>query len=144
MKTALGWLTERLRRETIVLLLGLRYPAIVAKYRPAREVIRGTKRHRPRHQAHLSGLRRLSRASLVQASVDYNDQGCIRDDLKFFVLGFGRLSVFINSLLTLWAFHLTLDPKKPLDDMGFMMGAMGDTKLSNVNMHVVFPATPAQ
>ncbi|KAG1750230.1 cytochrome P450 [Suillus lakei] len=61
-----------------------------------------------------------------------NDQGCLRDDLKFFVFGFGRRvcpgqhvatrSVFINSLLILWAFHLTLDPTKPLNDMGFMTG----------------------
>ncbi|KAG2142381.1 cytochrome P450 [Suillus clintonianus] len=68
-----------------------------------------------------------------------NDQGRIRDDLKFFVFGFGRRvcpaqhlatrSVFINSLLILWAFHLTLDPTKPLDDMVFMRGATGDVKL---------------
>ncbi|KAG1719654.1 cytochrome P450 [Suillus lakei] len=65
-----------------------------------------------------------------------NDQGRMRDDLKFFVYGFGRRicpaqhlirliqSVFINSLLILWAFQLTLDPTKPLDDWGFMTGAM--------------------
>jgi hypothetical protein len=29
-------------------------------------------------------------------------------------------SVFITSLLILWAFQLTLDPTKPLDDMAFM------------------------
>ncbi|KAG2119197.1 cytochrome P450 [Suillus clintonianus] len=61
-----------------------------------------------------------------------DDQGRLRDDLKFFVFGFGRRicpgqhvatrSVFITSLLNLWAFHLTLDPTKPLDDMGFMRG----------------------
>ncbi|KAG0696761.1 cytochrome P450, partial [Suillus ampliporus] len=63
-----------------------------------------------------------------------NDQGSLRDDLTFFVYGFGRRicpaqhvadrSVFINSLLILWAFQLTLDPMKLLDDMGFMTGAM--------------------
>ncbi|KAG1814247.1 cytochrome P450 [Suillus subaureus] len=63
-----------------------------------------------------------------------NDQGCMRDDLKFFVYGFGRRicpglhvanrSVFISSLLIFWAFQLTLDPTKPLDDWGFMTGAM--------------------
>ncbi|KAG1750426.1 cytochrome P450 [Suillus paluster] len=63
-----------------------------------------------------------------------NDQGRLRDDLKFFVYGFGRRvcpgqhvanrSVFINSLLILWAFRLTLDPTKPLDDMDFMNGEM--------------------
>ncbi|OJA13777.1 hypothetical protein AZE42_07459 [Rhizopogon vesiculosus] len=61
-----------------------------------------------------------------------NDQGRPRDDLKYFVYGFGRRicpaqhvaarSVFINSVLILWAFQLTLDPTKPLDDMGFMTG----------------------
>ncbi|KAG1748411.1 cytochrome P450 [Suillus paluster] len=55
------------------------------------------------------------------------------DDIKqFFTYGFGRRvcpgqhianrSVFINLLLILWAFELTLNPKKPLDDMGFMRG----------------------
>ncbi|KAG0696579.1 cytochrome P450 [Suillus ampliporus] len=57
-------------------------------------------------------------------------QGRLRDDLKSFVFGFGRRvcpglhvanrSVFINTLLILWAFRLTLDPTKPLDDMGYM------------------------
>ncbi|OJA09981.1 hypothetical protein AZE42_09942 [Rhizopogon vesiculosus] len=61
-----------------------------------------------------------------------NDQGYLRDDLKSFVFGFGRRvcpaqdvanrSVFITSLLILWAFQLTLDPTKPLDDMGFLNG----------------------
>ncbi|KAG1769881.1 cytochrome P450 [Suillus placidus] len=61
-----------------------------------------------------------------------NDQGHLRDDLKFFIFGFGRRvcpgqhvatrSVFINSLLILWAFHLTLDATKSLDDMAFMRG----------------------
>ncbi|KAG1902995.1 cytochrome P450 [Suillus fuscotomentosus] len=61
-----------------------------------------------------------------------SDQGCLRDDLKSFVFGFGRRvcpgqhvatrSVFINSLLILWAFRLTLDPTKPLDDMTYMRG----------------------
>ncbi|KAG2356407.1 cytochrome P450 [Suillus spraguei] len=46
-----------------------------------------------------------------------DDQGCLRDDLAFFVYGFGRRSthiadrsVFINPLLILWAFKLSLDP----------------------------------
>ncbi|KAG2118120.1 cytochrome P450 [Suillus discolor] len=66
-----------------------------------------------------------------------DDQGRLRDDLKFFVYGFGRRvcpgqhvanrSVFINSLLILWAFQLTLDPTKPLNDIGFMNGAAPDT-----------------
>jgi hypothetical protein len=32
--------------------------------------------------------------------------------------------VFINSLLILWAFQLSLDPNKPQDDMGFMTSVM--------------------
>ncbi|KAG1731428.1 cytochrome P450 [Suillus lakei] len=65
-----------------------------------------------------------------------DDQGLLRDDLKFFPYGFGRRvcpgqhvasrSVFINSLLILWAFQLTLDPTKPLDDMGLMIGEKSD------------------
>ncbi|KAG0695263.1 cytochrome P450 [Suillus ampliporus] len=61
-----------------------------------------------------------------------DDQGRLRDDLSTFLFGFGRRvcpgqhvanrSVFINALLILWAFRLTLDPTKPLDDMGFMLG----------------------
>ncbi|KAJ8580950.1 cytochrome P450 [Rhizopogon salebrosus TDB-379] len=61
-----------------------------------------------------------------------DDDGHFRDDLKFFVYGFGRRvcpgqhvanrSVFITSVLILWAFQLSLDPTKPLDDMGFING----------------------
>ncbi|KAG1743397.1 cytochrome P450 [Suillus lakei] len=63
-----------------------------------------------------------------------DDQGRVRNDLTFFVFGFGRRvcpgqhianrSVFINSLLILWAFQLSLDPTKPQDDMGFTNAAM--------------------
>ncbi|KAG1862838.1 cytochrome P450 [Suillus subalutaceus] len=65
-----------------------------------------------------------------------DDEGGLRDDLKFFVYGFGRRvcpgqhvadrSVFIITLLILWAYKLTLDPTKPLEDMGFMAGSMPD------------------
>ncbi|KAG0704889.1 cytochrome P450 [Suillus ampliporus] len=61
-----------------------------------------------------------------------DDQGRLRADPKYFVYGFGRRvcpgqyvadrSVFINSVLIFWAFRLTLDPTKPLDDMGYMNG----------------------
>ncbi|KAG0694288.1 cytochrome P450 [Suillus ampliporus] len=61
-----------------------------------------------------------------------DDQGRLRNDAKFFVYGFGRRvcpgqhvanrSIFISTLLILWAFRLTLDPTKPLDDMGYMNG----------------------
>ncbi|KAG1777843.1 cytochrome P450 [Suillus placidus] len=81
-----------------------------------------------------------------------DEQGGLRDDLNFFVYGFGRRSVpfsshpflddipfsvcpgqhianrsvFITTLLILWAYKLTLDPMKPLEDMGFMGGSMPD------------------
>ncbi|KAG0701010.1 cytochrome P450 [Suillus ampliporus] len=61
-----------------------------------------------------------------------DDEGRLRDDLRNFVYGFGRRvcpgqhianrSIFICSVLILWAFRLALDPTKPLDDMGFMNG----------------------
>ncbi|KAG0696756.1 cytochrome P450 [Suillus ampliporus] len=78
-----------------------------------------------------------------------NDQGSLRDDLTFFVYGFGRRicpaqhvadrSVFINSLLILWAFQLTLDPTKPLDDMGFMTGAMPHDRLCAIDFKTRIP-----
>ena len=37
-------------------------------------------------------------------------------------------SIFINLGLILWAFRLTLDPTKPLDDMGYMNGAMPEVR----------------
>ncbi|KAG2070794.1 cytochrome P450, partial [Suillus decipiens] len=59
-----------------------------------------------------------------------DDRGRLRDDLTFFPYGFGRRvcpgqhvanrSVFINSLLILWAFELSLDHTKLPDDMAFM------------------------
>ncbi|KAG1747934.1 cytochrome P450, partial [Suillus paluster] len=61
-------------------------------------------------------------------------EGRVRDDPKFFVFGFGRRvcpgqdvansSVFVNTALVLWAFRLTLDSTKPLDDMAFMDGSL--------------------
>ncbi|KAG2137952.1 cytochrome P450 [Suillus clintonianus] len=78
-----------------------------------------------------------------------NDQGRMREDLKFFVYGFGRRicpaqhvanrSVFINSLLILWAFQLTLDPTKPLDDLGFMTGAMPNDRPCAIDFKTRFP-----
>ncbi|KAG1855087.1 cytochrome P450 [Suillus tomentosus] len=74
-----------------------------------------------------------------------DDQGRLRDDLTFFVYGFGRRvcpgqhvanrSVFINSLLILWAFQLSLDPTKPQDDMGF-----SNTFMPNVPCAIEFQA----
>ncbi|KAG2137440.1 cytochrome P450 [Suillus bovinus] len=70
-----------------------------------------------------------------------NDQGGLRDDLTFFIYGFGRRvcpsihlanrSVWINSALLFWAFQLTLDPTKPLNDMGFMV-------TPHIPCHIVF------
>ncbi|KAG0692194.1 cytochrome P450 [Suillus ampliporus] len=61
-----------------------------------------------------------------------DDQGRLRDDLRGFPYGFGRRvcpglhladrSILICSVLILWAFRLTLDPTKPLDDMGYTKG----------------------
>ncbi|KAJ8579865.1 cytochrome P450 [Rhizopogon salebrosus TDB-379] len=61
-----------------------------------------------------------------------DNDGNLRGDLKFFVYGFGRRvcpglhvanrSVFVTSLLILWAFQLTLDLTEPLDDMAFIHG----------------------
>ncbi|KAG0696986.1 cytochrome P450 [Suillus ampliporus] len=69
-----------------------------------------------------------------------DDQGRLRNDLTNFVFGFGRRvcpgeplaigSVFINALLILWAFRLTVDRTKPFDDMAFMSG---ETTKSNSN-----------
>ncbi|KAG1748502.1 cytochrome P450 [Suillus paluster] len=80
-----------------------------------------------------------------------NDQGRYRDDLKFFGFGFGRRvcpglqvanrSVFINSLLILWAFQMTLDPTKPLDDMGFTSGAVGDVQPCAIKFETRVPET---
>ncbi|KAG2152829.1 cytochrome P450 [Suillus clintonianus] len=63
-----------------------------------------------------------------------DDQGNLREDLKFFTFGFGRRacpgqhlasrSMYITTLLIFWAFQLTLDPTKPLEDMGFI-GRLG-------------------
>ncbi|KAG2133376.1 cytochrome P450 [Suillus cothurnatus] len=77
-----------------------------------------------------------------------NDQGRLGDDLKFFVFGFGRRvcpgqhvatrSVFISSLLILWAFRLTLDATKSLDDMAFMRG---ENQLSFIEFKARAPET---
>ncbi|KAG1742506.1 cytochrome P450 [Suillus lakei] len=63
-----------------------------------------------------------------------DDEGCIRNDITSFPYGFGRRicpglhfanrSIFINSVLIFWAFHVTLDDTKPLNDMGYLDGVM--------------------
>ncbi|KAG1776270.1 cytochrome P450 [Suillus placidus] len=53
-----------------------------------------------------------------------DEQGDLRDNLKFFVYSFGQ-RVCPAILLVLWAYKLTLDPTKPLEpDMVFMAGSM--------------------
>ncbi|KAG2145591.1 hypothetical protein BD769DRAFT_847766 [Suillus cothurnatus] len=49
-------------------------------------------------------------------------------------------SVFINSLLIFWAFQLTLDPTKPLDDMGMMIGEKSDNPCT-IKFETRIPAT---
>ncbi|KAG2745979.1 cytochrome P450 [Suillus brevipes Sb2] len=79
-----------------------------------------------------------------------DEQGRLRDDLTFFPYGFGRRvcpgqhvaqrSVFINSLLIFWAFQLTLDPTKPLDDMGMMIGEKSENPCA-IRFETRIPAT---
>ncbi|KAG1852612.1 cytochrome P450 [Suillus tomentosus] len=79
-----------------------------------------------------------------------DEQGRLRDDFTFFPYGFGRRvcpgqhvaqrSVFINSLLILWAFQLTLDRTKPLDDMGMMIGEKSDNPCA-IKFKTRIPAT---
>ncbi|KAG2366032.1 cytochrome P450 [Suillus spraguei] len=79
---------------------------------------------------HLSRSRYLSEPEEFKPQRWIDDQGRLREDLGFFTFGFGRRicpglhvanrSIFINTLLILWAFELRLDPTKPLDDTGFI------------------------
>ncbi|KAG1764745.1 cytochrome P450 [Suillus occidentalis] len=57
-----------------------------------------------------------------------DDQGRVRDEPKFFTYGFGRRSLFISSLLVLWAFHLTQDTTKPLNGWGFLTAMLPTDK----------------
>ncbi|KAG1799598.1 cytochrome P450 [Suillus variegatus] len=76
-------------------------------------------------------------------------QGCMRDDLKFFGFGFGRRvcpgqhvansSAFINAVLVLWAFRLTLDRTKPLDDMAFMHGNFQNEQPCTIDFQTRIP-----
>ncbi|KAG1801739.1 cytochrome P450 [Suillus subaureus] len=76
-------------------------------------------------------------------------EGRVRDDLKFFVFGFGRRvcpgqhvansSVFINTVLTLWAFRLTLDRTKPLDDAAFMNGILPNEQPCTIDFQTRIP-----
>ncbi|KAG1822800.1 cytochrome P450 [Suillus subaureus] len=78
-------------------------------------------------------------------------QSSLRDDIKLFVFGFGRRvcpgqhvasrSVFITALLVLWAFKLTLDPTKPLEDMGFMGESMPDIRPCEFEFEKRIPET---
>ncbi|KAG2137965.1 cytochrome P450 [Suillus clintonianus] len=78
-----------------------------------------------------------------------NADGEMRDDLKFYVFGFGRRvcpgqhlaprAVFIHSLLALWSFQLTLDASKPLNDMGYMSGVVPDIQPCTVSFQARIP-----
>lgn len=78
-----------------------------------------------------------------------DDEGRVRADLKFFVFGFGRRvcpgqhvansSVFINAALVLWAFRLTLDHTKPLDDAGFMDGIAPNEQPCTIDFQTRIP-----
>ncbi|KAG2136697.1 cytochrome P450 [Suillus clintonianus] len=67
-----------------------------------------------------------------------DDHGNLKENINlFFIYGFGRRvcpgqhlaqrSVFISTLLVIWAFRLTLDPTKPVDDMEFIIGEKADS-----------------
>ncbi|KAG0697943.1 cytochrome P450 [Suillus ampliporus] len=76
-------------------------------------------------------------------------EGRVRDDFKFFVFGFGRRvcpgqhvansSVFVNTVLVLWAFRLTLDRTKPLDDMAFMNGSLPKEQPCTIDFQTRIP-----
>ncbi|EGN92984.1 hypothetical protein SERLA73DRAFT_190371 [Serpula lacrymans var. lacrymans S7.3] len=63
-----------------------------------------------------------------------DDNGQVRDNLKFFSFGFGRRvcpgqqvghrSLFITAALLLWAFKLSEDPSAPIDDKAFSDGVV--------------------
>ncbi|KAI0660149.1 cytochrome P450 [Cubamyces menziesii] len=63
-----------------------------------------------------------------------DEQGKMRDDLKFFNWGFGRRicpgmhvaerSIFINTALMLWAFEISEDPAHPIDTMAMRDSAI--------------------
>ncbi|KAG2137949.1 cytochrome P450 [Suillus clintonianus] len=67
-----------------------------------------------------------------------NDKGLVRDDITSFLYGFGRRicpgqhiasrSLFINSALIFWAFQLSLDPTKPVNDMAYVAGVLPMTQ----------------
>jgi len=75
----------------------------------------------------------------------------VRDDIKFPYFGFGRRvcpgqhvvtrSLYINTAFVLWAFRLSVDQSKPVDDMAFINGVSGD----NVPVGLCFePRVPAE
>ncbi|KAG0697279.1 cytochrome P450 [Suillus ampliporus] len=78
-----------------------------------------------------------------------NDQGDLRDDVKFYVFGFGRRvcpgqhlasrAVTIHSLLVLWSYQLTLDKSKPVNDMGYMGGVVPDIQPCTVGFQTRIP-----
>ncbi|KAN0101001.1 Cytochrome P450 [Tylopilus felleus] len=67
-----------------------------------------------------------------------NNDGRVRDDLKYPSFGFGRRfcpgvhianrSLFINGALLLWSFRITQDPNAPIDNTAFVDGVIGRPK----------------
>jgi hypothetical protein len=48
-------------------------------------------------------------------------------------------SVFINTVLVLWAFRLTLDRTKPLDDAAFMNGTLPNEQPCTIDFQTRIP-----
>ncbi|KAG0704960.1 cytochrome P450 [Suillus ampliporus] len=68
-----------------------------------------------------------------------NEQGGLRDDLKFFVYGFGRRLSFVPPFAPVYA--LRTDPTKPLEDMGFMEVSMPDGQPCPIKLQTRVPDT---
>ncbi|KAG1748761.1 cytochrome P450 [Suillus occidentalis] len=74
-----------------------------------------------------------------------NNRGGMRDDLKFFVFGFGRRvcpgQYSLTRSLFFGPFHLVLDPTRPLDDMGFMSGVFENAQPCTIEFRTRLPKT---
>lgn len=78
-----------------------------------------------------------------------NDEGELRNDLKFYTFGFGRRvcpaqhlvprAMLIHTVVILWAFQMTLDPTKPIDDMVYMNGVVPDVQPCTVQFESRIP-----
>ncbi|KAI9568147.1 cytochrome P450 [Boletus coccyginus] len=59
--------------------------------------------------------------------------GNLRNDIKFPAFGFGRRSLFINTVFSLWSFHLSVDESEPADVMAFLNGLRRDAE--SIGLH---------